>query len=879
MSEKSNYSPSGRPPRLFRRLLALMAVYEAHHTFHEDLEESFRRLAARRGNRIARRWYAGQVLRSLPGALRISLANGMALLGSHVRLTWRGLVRSRLYSLITISGLAIGLAAAILVFLYIRFESSFDRYHPGAERIYRIVDNEFTGVPYILGDHLIGQSPEIENLVRLKELTFWWDYVLRAGEREILEDGLYAADPALFEVFSYNFLQGDAEGALAHPRALVMTAGAARRCFDSVQVLGETVFIQDIPFQVTAVIEDPPPNTHFHFNLIAPTSAVPEISAYRDDDWTSWTSSNYKTYVKLRPKTDPSLIESRINDLFRSAREDAPEKHLQSLVEIHLHSQLRSELEPNGDARRLRFAAAIGMVILVIALLNFTNLASARSLQRGREVGLRKVLGARRPQLARQFVGEAVTYSTLAAGLALGLVPVLLPLSRRLTGAELAWESVPWPALILFLIVIIGLTGAAAGAYPAFLASGFQPVRALRGERPASAGRVPLRDLLVGVQFLVSILFVFGTLVIQGQMRYMRNKNLGLEGDRIVVIDLPKAARPRMSALRTELVHLPGVAAITASDFLPSGNTQRVGYEWEGRLETREAALWKVAVDTDFIPLFGIEMAAGERFSDRHTPGASYIVNQTAARLIGEGRVESVIGKILRQGTWSSRPGPIVGVVRDFHFRSLHHAVEPMALFLDTSRDVVRSSRNGTYRHEPFRYLSLKISAGALADTLPAMAEVVRRFIPYAPDSWFFFDSDFDRLYASEQRTASFMLTLSLTAVALAAMGLLGLSLYAVERRRKEIGIRRVLGASTSAVLILFSRDFFRIHLTAMAVGFPLITWIMRSWLADFAYRIGLGAGFFAATAALTTAVFFAASGLLVVKSASESPASSLRRE
>lgn len=872
-------TPGLRPPRFSRWLLARMSIYDAHHTVLEDFEESFHRLASRRGRFRARRWYTGQALRSLPVCFRLVIYNGLALLGNTIKLTLRGLYRSRLFAFINIGGLAVGLAASILVFLFARFETSFDRYHPGAGRIHRIVSETFTCVPYILGDTLGAQSPEIETMARFKEITEWGDLVLFADDNPVLEDSLYTADPSLFQMFVFDFIHGDAEGALGHPRALVLTEGSARRYFNRVDAVGETVLIREIPFQVTAVIQDPPSNTHFHFNLMVSTAALPALTGFSDDDLTSWTSSNYYTYIKLLPKADPKTIETRINTLMRTAQQEAPVLQLQPLVDIHLHSHLRSELEPNGDVRRLRFAAAIGMVILLLAMLNFMNLASARSLHRGREVGLRKVLGARRPQLVRQFIGEALMYSTLAAGLALGLVQAVLPLFRRLTGADLDWSFVPWPNLALFLIASVGITGAAAGAYPAFFASGFQPVKVMRGEAISVSHRVPLRDLLVGIQFLVSILFVFGTLVIWGQMRFIRDKDLGLSGERLVVIDMPRAARSGHAAMREELLSQPGVTAVAASDFLPSSNSQRIGCEWEGRNEAREAYLWKVAVDRNFIPTFGIEMAAGEAFSDRHTTGASYIVNQTAARLIGEGRVDAVIGKTLRQGTWTSRPGPIVGVVRDFHFRSLHHAIEPMVLFLDGSRDVVRPRGDETYRHEPFRYLSAKIAPGALGGTLPRIAEICRRFIPYAPESWFFFDEDFGRLYAAEQRTARFMLTLSLTAVALAAIGLLGLSVYSVERRSKEIGIRRVLGASTSSVLLLFSRDFLRIHALAMGIGFPLVAWMMSSWLNNFAFRIGLGAGLFVATAALTAALFFAAGSLSVYRTAAANPADSLRCE
>jgi len=284
-------------------------------------------------------------------------------------------------------------------------------------------------------------------------------------------------------------------------------------------------------------------------------------------------------------------------------------------------------------------------------------------------------------------------------------------------------------------------------------------------------------------------------------------------------------------------------------------------------------------VDRDFIPTFGIGVAAGEAFSDKHSVGAAYIVNQTAARLIGGGNVEAAVGMTLREGTWISEPGPIVGVVHDFNFRSLHHAIEPMVLFLDGSREIVRPRWNEISDHQPFSYLSVKAAAGSLEEAVAHIGEVCRGFIPYAPENWFFFDQEFGRLYAAERRAARFTLTLSLTAVVLAAMGLLGLSIYSVEQRRKEIGIRRVLGASTQSILLLFSRDYLRIHMAAMLIGFPLVYWAMNRWLANFAYRIGLRLELFAATALLTAALFFLAGSVNVFRSAAANPADSLRYE
>ena len=874
---KKNSRPSP-PPKLLSFLLKHLSLYEANHSVQGDFEETFRSIAREKGDMRARFWYSGHVMRSLLVYMRLMISTGIGLLFNYLKLTLRNMRRHRMYAVINIAGMSIGLAAAILIFFYVRFETSYDRYHPDAERIFRIVYPDYTGIPYVLGDRLRAQSPEIEGMVRIKDITDWEKIVVETQGKQVLEDKIFMAEPAFFQIFSCRFLSGEPGSALAHPNALVLTETAARKYFGQTDPLGKTVNIRDVSFQVTAVIADLAPNTHFHFSALIPASANKAVNPGSEDQ-VSWSSANYKTYVKLVPQANIEGLESRVTSLYREGREDSPVLGLQPLTDIHLHSRLRSEFEANGDMNNVRFAAAVGIIILLVAMLNFMNLASAHSLHRGREVGLRKVLGARRPQLIRQFVGEAVVFVMLASWFALGIVYVFLPYFRLLTGSELGWTQVSWPTLVLFLLAVVCLVGTAAGSYPAFFASGFQPVKALRGDKLTASHRFPLRNLLVGIQFTVTLVFVCAALFVWAQMRHVRKLQLSTEKERIVNIDLPREARHHHLAIKTELLDHPGVRTASASNFLPSTNDQNIGSTWEGRVGTEEAPLGKVAVDIDFIPTFGIEVIAGEPFSSQHRPGGTYMVNETAARLIGDGVVEDAVGKTLTMHTWSSSPGPIVGVVRDFHYRSMHQMIGPLVLFLDSSRTVMNPYRNESYRIEPFRYVSARVKTEELPDVLSHVQLLCSRFIPFAPDSWSFFDKDFDRVYAAERRVARFMVTLAAAAVILAAMGLLGLSLYAVQNRRKEIGIRRVMGASTATILFLFFKDFLRIHVWAMLIAFPIIGFAMHSWLNNFAYRISLVSWVFAAGALFTAALFFLTSSLNVYKNAAANPAETLRSE
>jgi putative ABC transport system permease protein len=867
------------PPRFARWLLNRMTAYEAHHSIQGDFEETFRKIAEQKGILRARLWYNSQVLRGVPKYLRLLINAGLGLFSNYLKLTLRNLRRYRFYAVINIFGLAIGLASLFLIYLYVRFETSYDKYHPDSGRIYRLVDEGFTAVPYILGNRLKEQTPEMEEIVRLKELTYWGSLILEAEGKQVLEKKLFAADPSLFNIFSFKFIQGSQDSALSHPGALTLTKSTALRYFGSKDPLNKAVVIDGFPFQVTAVIADIPPNTHFHFNAVVSTSAIADLSKGYDDRDT-WTSSNYKTYVKLHQKADPLNFESRVNTIYRNEREDSPDLRLQALTDIHLYSHLRSEFEANGDIRYIRFAVGIGLVILMVAVLNFMNLASAHSLHRSREIGMRKVLGAQRSQLVHQFIGEATAFTALASLLAVGLAYSLLPVFSHLTGSKLEISQTPWGMLILFLLAVIVLVGTAAGSYPAFFASGFQPVKALQGAaKAAGSRRFPLRNFLVGFQFIVSIIFVCSSLVIWRQMNYMKKNQLGDNSERIIIIELPRQARHLHQSIKIDLLSHTGVSAATASDFLPSTNSQNIGSTWEGRIESEDIYLAKINVDIDFLSTFGIEVVAGEPFTDKHRPGSTYMVNETAARLIGDGNIKSAVGKVLQMATWTSRPDRIIGVVKDFHFRSLHRDIEPMVFFLDSSRKIPRPRSNRTINHEPFKYVSAAIAPGQLESVVKHIKKLCRHYIPYSADSWFFFDEDFARLYAAEQRIARFMLLLAIIAVSLAGLGLLGLSIYTVESRRKEIGIRRVMGASTSTILILFFKDLFRIHLIAMLFAFPIVYYFMHGWLNNFAYRISLGPWFFAAGAFLTAALFFVTSSANVLKNAAANPADTLRYE
>lgn len=868
-----------RPPLFWRWLLSRLSLYGTNHSVVGDFEETFNHIAETKGIIKAGLWYRGQVLCSIPHYLKLLVLYGFGMLINYLKLALRSFKRHKFYTVINITGLSIGLAAVILTFLYVRYEFSYDRYHKDAAQIYRIVTDTFTGTPYILGEKIIEEFPGVADLVRVKDVTKWGSLVLETKGKKVLEKKLFAVDPAFFTVFSQRFIHGEPETALSHPASLVLTESAALRYFGHTDPINQTVKINGSLLQVTAVIADMPPNSHFLCNAMVSVAATAN-ERWGGDDLNTWTSYNYVTYFKLRANTFPDSLAERFNGIIRQARNDSATLNIQSLLNIHFHSHLRGEFEAPGNLRNIRFAVTIALILLLVAILNFMNLASAHSIHRTREVGMRKVLGAGRGQLMRQFIGEAVGFTFVAVLLALILAQMLLPAFQYMTGTDMNWSYLPIGFLIIFLTAAGFLTGIAAGSYPAFFAAGFIPVACLRGMPKFSISRrLSLRNILVGIQFAVAIFFVCTALIVTNQIHFMKNTQLGSDAEHIIVIELPRPARHLHQTIKTELQSLPGVTAVSASDFLPSSNSQNIGSTWEGRLGSDDVYLAKIAVDKDFFATFGIELLNGEKFSDQHRPGAAYIINETAARLIGDGKLEQALGKVLHMGTWTSQPDRIIGIVQDFHFRSMHRSIEPMVLMLDASREVKRPRTNTDYKVEPFRYVSVKAAPRELKNVLKAVQVLCTKFFPYAPDPWSFYDQDFARMYAAEQVTSRFLMILAITAVFLAGLGLLGLSIYSVANRRKEIGIRRVMGASTSNILLLFFQDLFRIHIVATFCAVPLVYYFMHDWLNNFAYRIKLHPGLFLAGIIFTAVLFFLTSSLNVWLKTSANPAESLRYE
>ncbi len=785
-------------------------------------------------------------------------------------------------------GLAVGLATCLLILIFVMDELSYDRYNDKADRIYR-VDGEikFGGNHFILavapapaGPAILRDYPEVEKEVRFRDNG---GKLVKKGNQNIKEESVIMADSTLFDVFTLPMIAGDPHTALIDPHSVVITEKMARKYFDATDVVGRTLTINDsIPYKVTGVIKDLPAASHFHFDFFLSLSESEE--AKRTDD--GWLSNNFNTYVLLRPGTDAKKFEAKLGGLV--TKYVAPLLHaavnisladfykggnmvgfsLTPLTSIHLHSNKTAELDANGNIQYVYIFGAIAAFILLIACVNFMNLSTARSANRAKEVGIRKVLGSLRGSLISQFMIESVLISFVAMLLAIGFAWLLLPVFNQLSAKHmelgLFTRGWLWPSM-LGLVLLVGLL---AGSYPAFYLSAFQPIAVLKGSIASGFKTSWLRNSLVVFQFGISIFLLVGTAVIYRQLNYIHNRELGFNRGQVMIINNPYVMGNQTRTFEEKLLHLSGVEGATMTGYLPtSDNRNDDAIFLSPDLDIKKSISMQTwPVDDQYIPVLGMKMAMGRNFSkDFLTDSTGVIVNEAALRFMqGRKPLETKLYEIQDIKTRQTKEFHIIGVVKDFNFNSLRDVVTPMVLFLahDNGRLALRVSTSG----------NLHRLAGQIENEWRKMA-------PSQPFSYVFMDDEFNNIYLDEQRMGGISLSFSLLAIFIACLGLFGLTAYAAEQRTREIGIRKVLGASVGGIIRLLSRDFLRLVVVAMLIAFPFSWLAMRRWLEDFAYRISIGWEIFAVAAVLAIGIALLTVSFQAVRAALANPVKSLRSE
>ncbi len=867
------------PPSLPERIILKLAWAEDQWPIREDLREEYRYILSAKGERNANAWYWKHMIRSLYPFIKFSLYWRMVMFQNYLKTAFRTIRKHKGYAFINVAGLAVGMACCILIMLFVFDELSYDRFHENHDRIYRVTRewfNEDGVVSLHLGQVappiaplLENDFPEIEHAVRMIRIG----RLLVGRDSEYFEEPrFFFAEQDLFEVFSFPLTAGDPKTALQDPFNIVISEEMAKKYFGDENPIGKTLQIQvdtqKADMMVTGVMENIPHNSHFHADFFGSFKTYAAVVG--DEELQNWASNNYATYLLLPNNYDINRLKSQLDPFIdRHLSKGMSEKtklELQPITDIHLHSHLDSEIEANSDITYVYVFSVIAFFVLLIACVNFMNLATARSAGRAREVGMRKVVGAQRIQLVHQFLNESILTAVISLLLALGLVYLVLPAFSQFIGKELSFNLIKNSQLLLLLFLLAVIVGFLAGLYPAFYLSAFKPIRVLRDKIGSRKRGLSFRSILVVFQFSISIILIICVTVVSNQLDYMRSLDLGFDEEQVAVLPSSDSILQNLDDFKNRLLQNPDVLNVSAASRVPSGRLLDSAGARVLSGETSQPITFRIAmimVDYDYIPTFKMELAAGRNFSRQMgtDPDQAFILNETAVKQIGWESPERAIGEGFGYGR---RQGQVIGVVKDFHFESLHQEISPIVMFLSESH---------------LGQIAVRISPQNIPQTMGFLKKTWVEMRPNYPFSYYFIDKNFDQQYRSEEKLQQIFSCFAFLAVFIGCLGLFGLASYSAERRTKEIGIRKVLGASSSRLVFLLSKEFTKWALLANVFAWPLAYWVMSRWLQNFAYRAHISFGTFFLAGALAWLIALLTVSYQAVKASLADPVSSLKYE
>ncbi|HUU05962.1 MAG TPA: ABC transporter permease [Patescibacteria group bacterium] len=816
---------------------------------------------------------------------------------NYLKTAWRNIARHKGYSFINIFGLAVGIACCLLIMLYVRYEHSYDRFHAYEDRIFRIepqflnadgsLRQSFGSLAPGFVPFLENEFPEIERIVKVLQLEQFGESLVTYGDRKFNEKRFYLSEPALFDIFTLPLSKGNPQTALQDPNNLVISESMAAKYFGTDDPLGKMLKI-DLPIlgsqllTITAVMKDSPANTHAHFDFIGSlllTKNIPRGSDYFYG--TANLSDNVtQVYLRLAAGVKPAVVSGRLPAVIDRAVPPRPDEAgnlvpmskrgrllLRRVTDIHLDAHTAKELEPNGDRATVTFFMVIAFFILLLACINFTNLATARASRRAREVGLRKVVGGNRGMLAVQFLSESLLISCLALLLALFLVWILLPLFSGLFNCDLSFRPLLEPQSLLLLAVILIFTALCSGIYPALYLSSFKPATILRGELTRGSGGARLRKALVVFQFAIATILIVSVGVTMAQMRFFRNADIGFDRENILLIPVDGTIVQNWQNAKESIIKSPYVKAATLSKRAPSHRLlDAPGFSIEvgGRKLRNDFPMPHNRVDFDFFKTYDIPIVAGRDFSQAHPTDATaaFILNETAVHQLGWRHASEAIGKTM---SVSGRPpAQIIGVVADFNYESLHNKIPAIVTYIVPNQ---------------VNTVSVRIHPGNPQRAIDQLRTVWQRYNPGFPFRFYFLDEQLNSLYQNEKRMMDMFGTFSILAVIIACLGLFGLASFAAAKRTKEIGVRKVFGASIARIVGILVREFLWLVLIANLLAWPLAYFAMRSWLQGFAYRISLGISVFMLSGLLTLCIALCTVSYQAMRAARANPVDSLRYE
>ncbi len=802
---------------------------------------------------------------------------------NYLKIAIRNLWKNKAFSAINIIGLATGLAVCLLIVLYVVDELSYDKYNVNADRIYRLdadiyfnnTQATFAVAPDPLGPALVRDYPEIEQTVRINNQS---DILIKKGNQNVQDHNGAFADPNFFKVFTIPMLAGNPSTALKDSNAIVIDETTAKKYFNTTDVLGKTLYVDNNTFcKITGVIKDIPRQSHFHFRFIRP----------RGKDNTSWLSNNTYNYILVRPDVSRQKLQSDVDatvnnylskdlmDQLHSSLKDMQSKgshfiyHLMPLTDIHLHSDKSYEIEINGNINYVYIFSVIAIFILLIACINFMNLSTARSANRAKEVGIRKVAGCLRSHLITQFLTESVLLSFFSLLIAILLAALLLPLFNQLAGKQMSVTTLFSTWLFPVMIALVFVVGCIAGSYPAFYLSSFQPIQVLKGKIAKGFRSSWLRSGLVVFQFSISIILIIGTIVIYNQLDYIRSSKIGYNRNQVLVVHNAWYLDKQIHTFRNELLNIPGVTNATISGDLPTGlNFDNEGWFRDASFDaTKAVVLTNFYVDDNYIPTLGMEMKAGRNFSkDFPTDSVGIILNEAAVKVLG---FKDPFKETLYRpnfydgGIHGATAYHVVGILKDFNFSSMHQNVGPL---------IIQESEN-------WGAIAIRVNTKNISSIIENIQNEWNSMAPGQPFNYSFMDADFNNVYTAEQQTGKLFITFAVFAIFIGCLGLFGLVTYAAEQRTKEIGVRKVLGASVSSIVAMLSKDFAKLVLIASLIAFPVAWWIMHTWLQSFAYRTNISWWIFAVAGLAAILIALITVSFRAIKAALTNPVKSLRTE
>jgi len=778
---------------------------------------------------------------------------------NYLNITYRNILRKKVFSLINILGLSIGISIFILIILFVRNEHSYDRFHENYDRIYRLImgnphdKTSYAGTPAPLGPAMLNNFPEVIDYVRMTRTGG----VIKYKDKTFHEKSIFMVDSSIFDVFTFPLIKGDSKNALKDYNSIILTKSMANKYFDDENPIGEMLNLDNEDFLVTAIVKDVPENSHIHFDFLVPFVRIGNLE--------EWGAFNYHTYILLQKNIPPYEIKEKFIEyvgnfdkvnIFRTLNFEA--LYYQPLSKIHFQYN-RKNLEPSFNGVYIKFFIGIAITVLILACINFTNLSTAHSSTRAKEIGIRKTIGATKLALIKQFLSESTLFVCIASVIALIIVEITLPGLNNFSGKSVSVDYSN-PAIILGLLGIIIFTSILAGCYPAFIISSFNTVKSLKGTSGGKSLPVFI-NILVVFQFSVSVMLIINTVLISKQINFINKMDLGLNKNHVINIRLNEDIMDKTSEMKSEFLKIPEVISASTNGYVPSNMNWNQSVWWRGQQESERTGMWIIAIDKDFLDTLEIEMTEGKDMLESYISSNkdAYVLNKSALKQIGW---QTAVGKEFSI-SGEEKPGVVIGVTEDFHFRSLHHEVAPLVMLM----------RDSGWQ------ISLRVISNNLSATINSIRKIWREFAQDFEFDYYFLDEDFDKLYKSETKLSQLLILFTMLSVFIACIGMFGLVSLLTQQKTKEIGIRKVLGASVLRITYGLTSVFVGLVLIANLIALPFAYYTMNKWLENFAYHTSISLFIFMLALALSIFITFTTVSYQSIKAAIANPVDSLRYE